>query len=451
MMNYEEAVKYLYAIGHETLAMKLGLEGISLLCRDLGEPQRDFVAAHIAGTNGKGSTAAMMEAIAREAGLRIGLYTSPHLVEITERIRVDGQPIPPEDFARLATKVRASCEQLVASRELPVLPTFFEQVTAIAFLYFAERQVELAVLEVGLGGRLDATNICQPLVTAITPVALDHQRYLGDTLAAIAREKAGIIKATVPVVIAPQEAEAMAVITERCTQMRAPRILVADDSTALEIVSREDNQTAHLPKLLRAGLYRFRYRTGRALYDVQLNLRGRHQVTNACTAIHIAEQLGERGLTISRQAIIEGLRRVEWPGRLEMVTNQGPLLLDGAHNPAGARALRDFLKEHYRMPITLIFGSMADKAIAEIAAILFPVARTVVITSIADARAASSAAIAAQVGGIGYQLICASNAAQALTVARRFTPPEGLICACGSLYLIGELKKTIGTTLELDI
>ncbi len=450
-MNYDEAVRYLYAIGHETLALKLGLESIRLLCRSLGDPQHDFAAVHIAGTNGKGSTAAMIEAIARGAGLRVGLYTSPHLVEITERICINGQPISPEDFARLATEVRASGERLVASGELPALPTFFEQVTAIAFLYFAERQVELAVLEVGLGGRLDATNICRPLVTAITPVALDHQRYLGDTLAAIAREKAGIIKATVPVVVAPQAAEAMAVIAGRCAERRAPCIVVADDATALEIISREDNQAPHLPELLRAGLYRFRYRTSRALYEVQLNLRGRHQVTNACTAIHIAEQLGERGLGISTEAIIEGLGRVQWPGRLELVTDQRPLLLDGAHNPAGARALRDFLDEHYRIPITLLFGSMADKAIAEVAAILFPAARTVVVTSIADTRAASSAAIAAQVLGIGYQLICAGNVAQALSLARRLTPPEGLICACGSLYLIGELKKTIGTALELDI
>src|SRR5262247_3839328 len=208
-MNFEEATEYLYSLGNETLAMKLGLESVRALARALDDPQRKFPAIHIAGTNGKGSTAAMTASVLRAAGLRAGLYTSPHLVSITERIRIGDDEIAPDEFARLATDVRAAGERLVADSALPASPTFFEQVTMIAYLYFAEREVDLAVMEVGLGGRLDATNICEPVVTAITPIDFDHQNYLGDTLSSIAGEKAGIIKSGVPLVIAPQPGEAM--------------------------------------------------------------------------------------------------------------------------------------------------------------------------------------------------------------------------------------------------
>jgi dihydrofolate synthase/folylpolyglutamate synthase len=445
-MNYGEAIKYLYSLGHETLAMKLGLESVRALAQAFSHPQRRYPTVHIAGTNGKGSTAAMTAAIARAANLRTGLYTSPHLIEITERIRVDGQEIAPEEFARLATAVRAGSERLVVEGVLPAAPTFFEQMTMVAFLHFAERQVDLAVLEVGLGGRLDATSICEPLVTAITPVGLDHQQYLGDTLAAIAGEKAGIIKPATPVVVAPQEPEAMAVIRGRCLQVDAPLIAVEEQPRELELMSskaEEPESEAQHSSILRAGLYRFCYRTARAEYDVQLSVRGRHQVINARTAIHIAEQLQLRGLDLPSQAIANGLSRAQWPGRLEVIATPPPLLLDGAHNPAGARSLRAFLDEHCRVPITLIFGVMADKDITEIAAILFPAARVVIATSIANTRAASAALIAARAPGVGYQLICAGSAAQALEEARLSTPPDGLICACGSLYLIGEIKRAI--------
>src|SRR5215475_14342484 len=223
-MNFEEATEYLYGLGNETLAMKLGLESVRALARGLDDPQRKFPAIHIAGTNGKGSTAAMTASVLRAAGLRAGLYTSPHLVSITERIRVDGDEIAPDEFARLGADVRAAGERLVAENALPAPPTFFEQVTMIAYLYFAERKVDLAVLEVGLGGRLDATNICEPVVTAITRIGFDHQKYLGDTLESIAAEKAGIIKPSVPVVIAPQSVEAMNAIVERCMEMKAPMV-----------------------------------------------------------------------------------------------------------------------------------------------------------------------------------------------------------------------------------
>src|SRR5262245_4285301 len=259
-MNFEEATEYLYSLGNETLAMKLGLESVRALASALDDPQRKFPAVHIAGTNGKGSTAAMTASVLRAAGLRPGLYTSPHLVSITERIRIGDDEIAPDEFERLATDVRAAGERLVAESALPAPPTFFEQVTMIAYLYFAERKLDLAVLEVGLGGRLDATNICEPVVTAITPVGFDHQKYLGDTLASIAGEKAGIVKPGAPVVVAPQSGEAMTAIIARCRELNAPMIETSDP---LDIEAAGDENI---------GRYRFRYRTRHDEYAVRLGL-----------------------------------------------------------------------------------------------------------------------------------------------------------------------------------
>lgn len=438
-MNYQEAVKYLYSLGHETLAMKLGLNSVRILSKAFDEPQKKYPAVHIAGTNGKGSTAAMTASIARAAGLRVGLYTSPHLISVTERIRAGEDEIAEENFARLATAVREAGERLVADQVLPAPPTFFEQMTMIAFLYFAEREVDLAVLEVGLGGRLDATNICEPVVTAITPVGFDHQQYLGDTLTSIAGEKAGIVKPGVPVIIAPQEVEAMKAIVARCQELNAPMI---ETSKPFEVEAAAGAENI--------GRYRFRYRTSVGEYDARLNLRGRHQITNALVAIHIAEQLRIAGFDIPSPAIVEGLGKAEWPGRLEMIRvspSQAPLLppvlLDGAHNVAGARALRDFLDEHFSdVPITVIFGAMADKAIAEMAEIIFPAARQIILTKIANVRAAEPSAMAEAIASLNQNVVCANNIAEALTEASRVTPPEGLIVACGSLFLAGEIKQS---------
>ncbi len=467
-MNYQEAVKYLYSLGHETLAMKLGLNSVRILSKAFDEPQKKYPAVHIAGTNGKGSTAAMTASIARAAGLRVGLYTSPHLISVTERIRVGEDKIAEEDFARLATEARRAGEELVTEKALPAPPTFFEQMTMIAFLYFAERAVDLAVLEVGLGGRLDATNICEPVVTAITPVGFDHQQYLGDTLASIAGEKAGIVKPGVPVVVAPQEDEAMKTISAQCEELNAPMI---ETSAPFEVEAAGGAENI--------GRYRFCYRTRRGEYDPQLSLRGRHQITNALVAIHLAEQLQIAGFDIPSPAIVEGLGNVEWPGRLEMIRvspSPAPLLLDGAHNAAGARVLRDFLDEHFSSgspgyaslpacpasssgpsskpgtleamrtqgrPITIIFGAMADKAIAGMVEILFPAAQQIILTKIANVRAAEPSAMAEAIASLNRSVVCANNVAEALMEASRVTPPDGLIVACGSLFLAGEVKQSL--------
>jgi dihydrofolate synthase/folylpolyglutamate synthase len=438
IMSFEEAIKYLYSLGNETLAMKLGLESVRALARALDDPQRKFPAVHIAGTNGKGSTSAMTASVLRAAGLRAGLYTSPHLVSITERIRIGDNEIAPDEFARLAGVVRAAGEGLVAENALPAPPTFFEQITMIAYLYFAERKVDLAVLEVGLGGRLDATNICEPAVTAITRIGFDHQKYLGDTLESIATEKAGIIKAGVPAVIAPQSGEAMKAIVERCEEMNAPMILTSEPFDIEAASCAED-----------VGRYRFRYCASSDEYVLRLGLRGRHQITNATVAIHIAEQLRIAGFNIPNAAIVEGLNNAEWPGRLEIIRpspSQARLLLDGAHNVDGARALREFLDEHFHStPITIIFGAMADKAIGEMSDILFPAAHRIIITKVANSRAAEPGAIAE---ASHRDVIRRENAVEALDEALRVTPPDGLIVVCGSLFLVGEIRQSLGAEIR---
>jgi dihydrofolate synthase/folylpolyglutamate synthase len=433
-MNFTESVSYLYSLGNEVLTMKLGLEAVQVLANALDNPQKKFPAIHIAGTNGKGSTAAMTEAILRAAKTRAGLFTSPHLISITERIRVDGCEISEGDFARLATAVRQAGARLVAEGKLAASPTFFEQVTMIAYLHFAECEVELAVLEVGMGGRLDATNICQPAVTAITPIGFDHQKYLGNTLAEIAGEKAGILKANVPVIVAPQSDEAMQAIAARAEDLNAPLVSVASQSFTVK----NDG----------AGKYRLNY----AEYDALLNLRGRHQTENAMTAILIAEQLRQLGWKIDRQAIPEGLANTNWPGRLQLIESSKlptPVLIDGAHNPAGAETLRSFLAENYAgVSITLIFGVMADKAAIEMAELLFPTAQHVILTQADNPRAASPQSIAEQTKTLRQDAACADNLAEALAEAALITPADGLIVVCGSLYLAGELIGHLTTNVD---
>ncbi len=433
-MNFAESVSYLYSLGNEVLAMKLGLETVQALASALRHPQQKFPAVHIAGTNGKGSTAAMTEAVLRSAGLRVGLFTSPNLISITERYRVGGSEIAEDDFARLATVVRQAGEQLVADGMLEAPPTFFEQVTMIAYLHFAESKVDLAVLEVGMGGRLDATNICQPLVTAITAIGFDHQQYLGNTLAEIAGEKAGIIKPKVPVVVAPQLAEAMQVIAARAAELDAPLFSVADESFTVTPNG--------------SGRYRLRYRD----YDVLLSLRGRHQAENAMTAILIAEQLRQLGWKIEKQEIEEGLSSAVWPGRLQLIESANlpaPILVDGAHNPAGAETLRSFLAENYAgVPITLIFGAMADKAAVEMAEILFPITQHFILTKADNPRAALPQSIAEQTKKLWPDAVCTHGLAEALVEAERITPANGLIVICGSLYLAGELLHHLTTNVD---
>ncbi len=433
-MNFDEARQYLLSLGHEVLAMKLGLANIERLLDALGNPQRSFRAVQIAGTNGKGSVAAMLDAILRAARIKTGLYTSPHLVSITERIRIAGREITPARFAALATDVRAASVEL--ERRTSALPTFFEQVTAIALLAFREAGVEFAILETGLGGRLDATTAARASLVAITPIALDHQEYLGTTLAQIAAEKAAIIRPGVAAaVIAPQEAEAAALIERRCRECGVEPTFATRATT--------------FAGSCEEWRMRLDFETERDTYrGVCLSLRGHHQATNAAVAIALAEHLSEHGFQVSREQIIEGLETAEHAGRLELRRDAATglrILFDGAHNTAGARALRAYLDEFISAPVTLVFGVMRDKQVQEIAATLFPSAHRIILTRPDNVRAASVETLARAVPASldSSTITLAPTAREALQAARALTPEGGVICVTGSLYLVGEAKSIL--------
>ncbi|HEU4932265.1 MAG TPA: folylpolyglutamate synthase/dihydrofolate synthase family protein, partial [Pyrinomonadaceae bacterium] len=390
-MDFEASVKYLLSLGHETLAIKLGLRNTELLLAGLDNPERAFPSVQIAGTNGKGSTAVMLDSICRAAGIKSGLYTSPHLVSITERIRVSGVEITPEDFAACATVVRDVSEQLEA------LPTFFEQITAIALRAFRNARVELAILETGLGGRLDSTTAANARIVGITSIGFDHEEYLGHTIESIAAEKAAIIRPGVRAVIARQsEPAALDVLLKRCEQVGVTPVLA--DVQAVEIA-----------------------------------LRGQHQLDNAAVAIALAELLREEGFAISRSAIVDGLKTAQHPARLELIPNKPSFLIDGAHNPAGAQSLRAYLDEIAARPLTLVFGAMRDKQLEQMGEILFPVADTLILTTIDNPRSASIDTLQTIASRFSKGTVLGSeSSAEALRIAMANTPPEGLICIAGS-------------------
>jgi dihydrofolate synthase/folylpolyglutamate synthase len=430
-VNFDESVSYLLGLGHETVAVKLGLDNIRRLLARLGHPERAFPSVQIAGTNGKGSTAAMLDAVCRAAGVRAGLYTSPHLVSITERVRLGGEEISREAFARAATTVRAAAEGV--HEEAGALPTFFEQVTAAALVAFREARVELAVLETGLGGRLDATTAAGARLVALTPVALDHQEYLGATLAEIASEKAAVVRAGARAVVAPQEPEAERVILARCRECgveprrATPAWLTVEGECA-------------------GGRLRARLRTDREDYgSVCLALRGRHQLANAATAVALAESLRDEGFPLTRESIAAGLERAEHAGRLELFGDLAPpVLLDGAHHPAGARALRSYLDEFVRAPVTMVFGAMRDKALAELGATLFPAAQHLILTEPRSPRAAPVGELlrAVPTPPASSTITLAPSSADAFALARA-QAGGGLVCVTGSLYLVGEVRALI--------
>jgi dihydrofolate synthase/folylpolyglutamate synthase len=434
-MNFDQALAYLLSLGHETLTIKLGLKNTEILLDSLGNPHKQFPAVQIAGTNGKGSVAVMLDSICRAAGVRTGCFTSPHLVSITERISINGEQIPEVDFARLTERVKETAAELVAQKRLETLPTFFEHVTAIALLAFSEANIELAILETGLGGRLDSTTAVGADIVAITPIAMDHEEYLGHTLAEIASEKAATIRSGVTAVIAPQEDEALQVILSRCKAVGVqPRFV--DSSEPFPQVTETS----------RDGQYVVTFADDDNEYEqVRLGLRGRHQIVNASTAIAVAEALRERGFPINHAAIAEGIELARHPGRLEMWEGQPRILFDGAHNPAAARVLRDYLDEFVKEPITMIFGAMREKALNLMAGILFPKADELILASLDNPRAASIEMLLAAVPVPFDKTVVHQTAsvAEALQLARRITPAKGLICVTGSLHLLGAVQEIL--------
>lgn len=434
-MNFEESLAYLNSLGHETLAINFDLEETVRLLEALGQPQRGFLKVQIAGTNGKGSTAAMLEAIARSSGIRTALYTSPHLLSITERLRFDGSNISPAHFARMTSIARKAAEGLVQTGALRKLPTIFEHLTVMFLKACVETQTELAILETGLGGRLDATTAARAEVVAITPVGLDHQEYLGDTLALIAAEKAAIIHPHARgVVIAPQPPEALRVLLEQCARFSIEPRMAGCETEILEADER--------------GRLRVTFRTCQNVYEaVRLNLPGRHQAINASVAIAIAEVLHHNmGLRISPEDVTKGLESASHPGRLEWLEGAPAFLFDGAHNPDGARALRRYLDEFVSAPVTLVFGAMRDKDLKGMAAQLFPVTERLILSEMGNARSATRAMLGELVSqntDNRARVTLTENVREAVREALRQTPPEGIICVSGSLNLIGEVKAAL--------
>jgi dihydrofolate synthase / folylpolyglutamate synthase len=416
-MNYPDSVRFLYALGNEVTTAKLGLGRIAALLEALGHPQQACRIVHVAGTNGKGSTCAMIESGLRAAGHRTGLFTSPHLIEPTERIRIAGCPVSASRFAAAFDQVHACAEMLLRQERIDLHPTYFETVTAMALLLFREYGVEFAVLEVGLGGRLDATNVVTPELSVITPVDFDHEAFLGKSLASIAAEKAGILKPRVPAVFARQRPEADAVLVERAAELGVP----VTRSAALPISG----------IVLHAAGSDFIW----AGAPVSCPLPGEHQIENAATAIGALERLA-----IPPEAIRLGIAQTVWPGRLERISANPEIILDGAHNPAGARALAAYLDRFYDPArVWLIYGAMRDKAVAEMAAILFPRARRVIVTAPAQARALRPETIRDLADHDSIEV--APDLSAALALAR--PDPGDAIFITGSLFLVGEARALL--------
>jgi dihydrofolate synthase / folylpolyglutamate synthase len=439
-MTYPECIGLLTALGHELRGMKFDLDGIRATLNALGNPQRAYPTVIVAGTNGKGSTCAMLASILDSAGYRTGLYTSPHLVRVNERIRVSRQDISDEAFAAVFSRVWQTVEDQVRLGILRQRLSFFETLTATAFLYFAQLSVEIAVLEVGMGGRLDATNVTEPRVAIITNVDLDHEEFLGHTRALIAGEKCGVIRPGRPVISGCEYPEARDVIRERCQQAGAELFDLEDVAFAHNVRDREGQFVFDLT--LRDEFFR----------DVAPALAGRFQLRNAIAAVAAAWRLRRQALRISDHAISAGLRNVRWPGRLQAVHSHPLVLLDGGHNPAGARALESFIREHFSARrLRLVYASMRDKSIEEISAVLFPLAAEVYLTQTSVVRSASPQEIAKRVSFDRGRMVIEPDPARALERAYEASNDEDVVLVAGSLYLVGAVQQAISEgTLSLQ-
>lgn len=440
MISYEEALDFIHGLNR--FGTKLGLHNITKLLELLGNPHENIKIIHVAGTNGKGSTCAMIASILRSAGFKVGLYISPYLEVFNERMQVNGENISNEDLARLTEKVR---EKVFYMRENGLgSPTEFEVVTAIGFSYFKEQAVDFLVLEVGMGGRLDATNVVTPLVSVITPISMDHQQYLGSTLRDISREKCGIIKQGVPVVTAPQEDEAMAVIEDICRERNCSLTKVINSS-----VSRSPDTISY--RFVNGGIkgMTFDLYTPKTDYPgLQIGLMGRHQLDNAATAVAAVEPLGNSGVNLSREAIYKGLKGARWPGRLEIMKEKPTVLIDGAHNIAGIKTLKAVLEEYfYDRKKILVVGILEDKDYTEMLEELIPVADTVICTAPDNPRALSAARLAEAVSNIfqksQIKVYAQEKIEDALKLASSLAADEDMVVFAGSLYMIGHVRTLL--------
>lgn len=424
-----DAFEYLLSL--EKFGIKFGLANIATLASALGNPQSTFRSILIAGTNGKGSVTAMVDCALRAAGLNVGRYTSPHLIDLEERFTINGDPVSKLVLAGTIDEMRNLITVLLAEKALEATPTFFEVTTAIAFELFRRAGVDVAVLEVGLGGRLDATNIVDPVASAITSIDFDHEQYLGRTLAAIAAEKGGVIRPDIDVVAGPLAAEARDVLVSMSTSAGA-RFVDADHGVHTESTRAGGRTSVHITTAVRDYGW------------VTLGLRGEHQVPNAIVAVRLLEGL-ERLMPVTSDAIRAGLRDVRWPGRLQMLEVPGGrrLLLDAAHNPAGASALAAYLRREFVEPLPMVFGAMRDKDVAPMLTALIPVVSKMVMTKPANARAHTAEELAAIASRLfpDAQIDVRPNPKDALELAWADGP---VACVAGSIFLVGEMLAELG-------
>lgn len=437
--DYRATLDYLF--GLQRFGIKLGLANITALLHLLGDPHRGLAAVHVAGSNGKGSTAAFIASVLQQAGHRVGLYTSPHLLDFSERIQVVGLPISTDRVVSLTERIRGKVEQMDAAGQLwpssssPGLPdgfdrqhatiTFFEFTTALAFLYFQEEKVELAVLETGMGGKLDATNVIDPLLSVITSISMEHQQHLGNTLTQIAHEKAGIIKRRRPLVTAVTQPRIRSLLQKRCQELQSPFYVWGKDFSAQSIGS----QIMH---------YRGRFHEWP---NLRLGLLGSHQIINASLALAAVEALMEAGFTVGEERVRRGLAEVHWPGRLELIAGPPRILLDGAHNPEAAGILKKAMDENFpRRRLILVLGIMADKAISKIMAHLAPLADLLILTRPGMERAASLEVLRVEAAPYLKPTREIPGVGQALDRALEEAEDEDLILVTGSLFTVGEAR-----------
>lgn len=426
-MDYKEALEYIH--GTWKFGSKLGLKNITELLNRLGNPHNKFPSIHVAGTNGKGSVTSMITHVLHQSGYKVGMFISPYLENFTERIQVGLKEIPRDDLAKVTQKVKEKVDDMV--KEGLNHPTEFEIVTAIGFTYFAEVGVDIAVVEVGLGGRFDATNVLKPILSVITSISYDHMDILGDTLGKIAYEKAGIIKEGVPVVSYPQDLEAAEVIRQVAAERKAPLTEVS-------------------PKQIKIKKQAF----GEQVFDfsfedlcypnLKISLPGNHQIINAATALTALMVAWKNGLSLNSEDIYKGLEKASWPGRLEKLCDNPLIIIDGAHNISGAKVLAEAIKSNFKdKKITLVLGILRDKAVDEIIATICPLAFKTIVTTPDSPRAMAPEELARKA-----QAYCADVSVEpdpniALDAAINVTEQDGLILVCGSLYLVGQARKYI--------
>ncbi len=417
--TYQQSLDYLY--GLEKFGMIFNLTQVERILNAIGDPHKEIQTIHIGGTNGKGSTAAMMSSILQKEGYRVGLYTSPHLIRFTERIKVNGKEIEEEEVAALAGWMRKEIE---ASGILPPF-TFFDFTTAMALHYFKQKLVDLAILEVGLGGRLDSTNVVDPLIAIITNIAKDHEEYLGKSILKIAQEKAGIIKKGRPLITAATQPLVLRLFSKVCQGKESPYFRVGKE---FRYVRAEDGDFDY------EGL-------NRKLWGIHLNLKGFHQVINATTALGAMEVLEDLGYRVSTHAMIDGLKEVDWPGRLEIVSSSPRVILDGAHNPAGALVLKESLEKEFQYQnLILLIGIMKDKDIQSMLHLLAPLAHHIIFTKPHTDRAAAPSLLKKALGQNGKKAEIAENLREAIERGLSLTQKEDLLCITGSLYTVGEAR-----------